>query len=158
MDRSKVKRVILSLLILNFVHFALLVTASVAEQPQSVKQKKTTYTGILYGYIHDVRPDFSAITVKPEGGAKRRYRIHLDPKTIVYVDKKRKKSSDLFLGDKVAVRYFGQEVIRVADAVYVIFGEFVPKDYVKKKKLLPIKKPGGGEKEGHKKEEKKGGH
>lgn len=80
----------------------------------------------------------------------------MDKATEVYVEKKRKKRNALYLGDKVAVRYFAKGKTVVADAIYVVFGEFVPKDYLKKKKLAVIKKEGSEKgKEGHGAEAKK---
>ena len=133
MDRSKIKRVGLIIL------FCFFFLSDCQAAPQSINQNNG-YSGILYGYIHNIRPDFSAITLKPIQIGDRRHRINLDQSTLVFVNKKKRQTSSLYLGDKVAVRYFGCGTTIMADAVYVVFGEFVPKDYVVRKRLLIIKK------------------
>jgi len=112
------------------------------EKPQKAEKKEQSigYSGTVYGFIHNVQPDFSVITVKPIDNTDRRHKIYLDKSTSVFVDKKRKSRSNLYLGDKVAVRYFGRGTTIVADAVYVVFGEFVAKDYIVKKRLAVVKK------------------
>ena len=133
MDRSKIKRVILSVL------FSLFLLSDSQAAPANNEQNNS-YAGILYGYIHDVRPDFSAITVKPIEKGDRRHRVNLDQSTQIFVNKKRRTKNSLYLGDKVAIRYFGRGTTILADAVYVVFGEFVPKDYVVKKRVAVVKK------------------
>jgi hypothetical protein len=139
MDRSKIKRIIYC-----SIWFLLLVPNAMSAPTKVVKttkaEPKNSYSGILYGYIQDVRPDFSAITVKPIEKGEKRHRIYIDRSTAVFVDKKRKKQSSLYLGDKVAVRYFGQGMTIIADAIYVVFGEFVAKDYIEKKIFTVVKK------------------
>ena len=144
MDRSKIKRVILLVLVLLSLSLVPNAKALPTKAASPTKEEqKDSYSGILYGYIQDVRPDFSAITVKPIEKGERRHRIYVDKSTSVFVDKKRKKKTSLYLGDKVAVRYFGQGMTIIADAVYVVFGEFVPNDYIERKRLLVIKKDAG---------------
>lgn len=136
MDRSEKSRLILLLLALLFV------------VPCAVCAEETiSHTGIYYGYLTDVRPDFSSISAKAiEKGIKRR-RFYLDKSTKIYIDGKRKTHSELYFSDKVAIRYFGKGDLLVADAVYVVFGEFEPQDYIAKKQLVVIKKEeGAGEK------------
>jgi hypothetical protein len=100
-----------------------------------------SHTGVFYGHILDIRPDLSAITVKPtDKNLKKRRHFYLDKKTLIKVDGKRSLATELYYGDQVAVRYFGKGDLLVADAVYVVFGEFEPKDYVLKKKVIVVKK------------------
>ena len=148
MDRSKIKRVIVTFL------FSLLFLSNSQAAPVNNDRNSTAFAGILYGYINDLRPDFSAITVKPIENSDKRHRVFIDPTTQVYVNKKKRKSSALYLGDKVAIRYFGRGTTIVADAIYVVFGEFVPKDYVIKKKMVVIKKVADEKGKEGKKEEK----
>jgi hypothetical protein len=153
MDRPKIKRVIFS--------FILCVSILSDSKAAPVVDDNSSFQGTLYGFVHDVRPDFSAITVKPTETSDHRHRVNIDSSTQVFINKKKRKSNALYLGDKVAIRYFGRGTTIIADAIYVVFGEFVPKDYVIKKKFIVVKKAGeekGKEGHGEKKEAKPKGH
>ena len=139
MDRSKIKRVIFIFLICFFSRSDCKAAPQNLQKPEK-KEQSIGYSGTVYGFIHNVQPDFSVITLKPIDNTDRRHKIYLDKSTSVFIDKKRKSRLSLYLGDKVAVRYFGRGTTIVADAVYVVFGEFVAKDYIVKKRLAVVKK------------------
>jgi len=130
MDRSKNSRVTP----LFFFFLSFLAASPVAAESDP------THSGIFMGYLVDVRPDYSSVTVKPIDKAERRRRFYLDKKTTVSVDGKRSKKEEIYYGDKVAVRYFGKGGNLVADAIFVEFGEFEPKNYIKKKKIVVVPK------------------
>jgi len=126
-------------------------------------EKKISYEGIYYGYILDVevdpvRSEPRSITIQAIEPRSQKVRFYLDRQTEVYEERKRKKKSFLEVGQKTAVRYFGQAKINLAEAVYVVEGDFEPDKY--KKKIYVAPKPVGEEKvedkKGEKKEEKKG--
>ncbi len=149
-------------------------TPAPKKQSKAEPQKKApSFAGIFYGHLIDVQSDRSAITVKPIDKSQSRKRFYLDKSSQVFVDGKRAKPADFYFGDKVAVRYFGLGPYLVADGIYVVFGEFQPKNYIVKKKAVVVKlgedkakgEGGHGEKKGEKKEEapkkpaaKGGGH
>lgn len=130
MDRSKNSRLTLVVALVAMLYPPLAIGA----------EDEPSHTGVYYGYLIDVRPDYSSVTARAaEKGVKRR-RFYLDKQTKVYVDGKRKPRTELYCSDKVAIRYFGKGDLLVADAIYVVFGDFEPKDYVPKKQLVVIKK------------------
>ena len=115
--------------------------------PAAGAEEEVSHSGVYYGYLLDVRPDYSSVTARAEEPGVKRRRFYLDRQTRVYVDGKRKARTDLYYSDKVAIRYFGRGDLLVADAIYVVFGPFEPKDYIPKKKLVVIKKEEGEKKE-----------
>jgi hypothetical protein len=122
---------------------------------------KVYSSGIFYGHISFLDPQQQAIVVTPIDKSLPRYQFHLDRKTVFRIEKKKVPYSKLALGNKVAVRYFAENRRAIADEVFVVAGEFVPKDYLKKIKVKTKKEEGEGaaEKEGgHGGEKKEGGH
>lgn len=148
--------------------FAFLSFARAFNASAETKKKELSYSGLYYGHLIDIRPDRSAVTVIPIDKSIHRQRFYVDKKTIVVVNGKRSAFTNLYYGDKVAVRYFATDKTAVADAIFVVFGDFVPKDYLPKKNIRVVKKEGKegegkeenaaehGEKKAEKKAEKKG--
>ena len=133
---------------------------SVSESiPKEPVAKSQGYAGIYYGNIINLDDKSLSITVKGIEPSKGRELFYLDKKTRVQVGKKKSKFESLYFGDKVAVRFFGEGRVSLADAIFVVFGPFQPKDY------QPSKLPGkviseggkeGGEEHGEGKKEKEG--
>lgn len=101
---------------------------------------KVTATGLYFGYIVDLQPDGISLTVMPIDRKLPRQRFYLDNQTLFRVDGKRATFHDLYRNDKVAIRFFAEGRVAVADEVFVVFGEFKNEDYVSARK----KKKGKG--------------
>lgn len=102
---------------------------------------RVTSAGTYYGHIVDIEPDGVSITVKPIDPKLPRQRFYLDKQTKFRVDGKVSKFQNIFRNDKVAVRFFAEEKVALADEVFVVFGEFKPEDYKPKRRVM--KRPAG---------------
>ena len=112
--------------------------------PQLNLAKRPATRGLFYGHVWFIDDNLVSFTVKPTDHALPRRRFYLDSKTTVKMGKKNVGRDGLYLGDKVAVRYFSNQGIFVADAVFIVEGEFVPADYLPKKPK-PKKSEGSAE-------------
>lgn len=180
MNGQRIRIIIVIICLLLFPHSLARAETSSEEEavPESTAKppipKKPSYSGIYYGNIINLDDKSLSITVQGVEPSKGRELFYLDKRTRIQVGKKKAKFDSLYFGDKVAVRFFGEGQVSLADAIFVVFGPFKPKDYQPSK--LPGKviseggKEGGEEggegkkaKEGEKAEpegekEKKGGH
>lgn len=93
------------------------------------KKKAKLSAGIFYGWITDINLVQSTVTVKPIDQRIQRRHFYVDSKTRYRVDGKRKVFEDIYVGDKVAVRFFAEDRLSLAEEIFVVFGEFNPDDY-----------------------------
>lgn len=101
--------------------------------------------GIFYGEIASVDISRNSIFVLPlDKHHYPRKIFYIDKYTDYFVDGEPGELDSLRIKQRVAIRYFGEPALRMADAVYVVSGEFVPDDYKpaknKKKTKQPAKK------------------
>ena len=132
---------------------------SKAPETKESKAKEPPYGGIFYGQISSVDPEGSSIFVVPLDKHYSRKIFYIDKFTDYFIDGEPDELESLHINQRVAVRFFGEQAVRVAEAVYVVSGEFNPEDYrpVKKKKAAGKKEAGKKEKtKGKKKENSKG--
>lgn len=103
------------------------------EQPKKIdrisEEWKGERSGFFYGHIVDIDERWYSITVKPIDPKFRRKRFYLDKQTKYFNDTKKTNFSDVYLGDKVAVRFLAEGYIALAEAVYVVPGEFMDESY-----------------------------
>jgi hypothetical protein len=107
------------------------------KEKEGDKPKELTVGGIFYGEIASVDAEKNSIFILPlDRRHNSRKTFYLDRFTEYYVDGELDELDSLHIKQKVAVRFFGEPNLRVADAVYVVSGEFNPDDYrpTKKKK------------------------
>ena len=124
---------------------------SKATEVKESKPKEPPYGGIFYGEIASVDPDGSSIFVVPIDKHYSRKVFYIDKFTDYFIDGEPDELDSLHISQRVAVRFFGEQTIRVAEAVYVVSGEFNPEDYQSAKKKKRAEK-----KVKEKKEKKKG--
>jgi hypothetical protein len=110
-------------------------SSSQNEQP---KTEETQYNaGLFFGHVLAIDPAGRSVFVKPIERHYSRKDFYLDNKTryTSFVDGKRKKRKlqDLLEGQKVAIRYFANEHLAVADEIFFVTGEFEPAAYEKQK-------------------------
>ena len=118
--------------------------AKASKTEHGVKDDKTKdlskIGGIFYGEIASVDPEHSSIFVLPINKHYPRKIFYVDKFTDYFTDGEPDELDSLRLRQRVAVRYFGDLSVRVAEAVYVVSQEFNPEDY------KPVKKKKGKEK------------
>lgn len=103
--------------------------------------------GIFMGHLLHIDPQGQSIFVKPIKQDKPRRTFYLSDKTIFTEiesgDKRKKRRLENFIeGQKVAVRYISEGQTFVADEVFLVKGEFQPKEYEKIRKKASSKKKG----------------
>lgn len=98
------------------------------------KEKPRTTAGIYFGNISYFSAPRLVLTVDPIDVRLPRKTFFLDEQTKYKLDDKRAKLEDLRPGDKVAVRYFAEENLAVADEIFIVMGEFEPSKYRSKEK------------------------
>lgn len=127
---------LLTLLVLHSCSAYSLVSSVVAEE-ESIEIPEQ-HEGLFYGSLYFIHPEKISIVVKPRPDNQLNrlpntvHRFYLDKYTRYFVDSERASAEDLVPGDKVAVRYWAEGRLAVADKVYVVFGEFDPRDYRRK--------------------------
>jgi hypothetical protein len=87
-----------------------------------------TVAGVSYGWILELSRD--SLLIKPLDRTLSTRRFFVDSATEYYVNSRQKSYADLYFGDKVAVSFFGDGKVFVADRVFVVFGEFDPQGYL----------------------------
>lgn len=105
--------------------------------------------GIYYGRLGHISEDRRVIVAYPVTKPRRRQTFYLDKQSAVYREKKLVSSKSLKLGEKIAVRYFGEDSLLIVDAVYLVKGEFVPRDYLAVRKAVASGGGGGKASKGH---------
>jgi hypothetical protein len=110
--------------------------APAAEDTKEQPKEPVQISGVYYGYIQEINPQRHFLFISPIDPALPRKMFFFDAKTIVTEDKIDKEFSVLKQGHKVAVLYFGQDDLFVAEQVFIVTGEFEPKEYrrVRRKK------------------------
>lgn len=98
------------------------------------KGKLRTTAGIYFGNISYLSVSRLVLTVDPIDVRLPRKTFFLDEQTKYKLEFKRAKINDLRPGDKVAVRYFAEENLAVAEEVFIVLGEFEPAKYRSKEK------------------------
>ena len=97
-------------------------SSSVAAKKDSSDKNYTS--GIFEGYVIYLAPDLTYLSAISRDEKRSRREFYLDKKTVYRVDGLRKTSKDIYLRDKVVIRYFGEDRVAVADEIFVIFGAF----------------------------------
>ncbi len=120
------------------------------------EKAKEAHAGVILGNIIAVDDDSHYIYVKPKETGLGRLFVYIDSKTAITFEEKNKrkklKISDLFEGDRVAIRSLAKYGIILADEIFLIKGDFEQKTKYAKKKISAASKPAG------EKEKKSGGH
>lgn len=99
--------------------------------------KRPPTRGLFYGYVWDLHDASKSFVVKPINKRLPNKRFYADSKTTYRQEKKKVGLKDVYIGDKVAVRYFTNQGLAVADALFVVEGKFGPTaDYLPKKKKV----------------------
>ncbi len=93
-----------------------------------------TIAGVFYGNLIFIHPQKFSLIVRPIGGNNKKKMFFVDRSSKFTVDGVRRDIDWIERGDKVAVRYFAEGNMAVVEELYVVFGDFVPEDYVVKKK------------------------
>ena len=100
--------------------------------------------GLYFGHVLAIVPG-KTVFVKPTDRSSSRRIFYLDSKSKItkFVEGKRKRAEDYELheGRKIAVRYFADKTIAVADEVFLVDGEFKPAMY---SQARPKRKKGEG--------------
>ena len=99
--------------------------------------KRPATRGLYLGKIWNIHPEKIAITVRPETPNSPRKRFYLDTKTRFISERKPTNFAALALGHKVAIRYFSEKGVAVADTIFLVDGEFKKEDYLPKPKAAP---------------------
>ena len=141
MDRSKGKVILLNRVLLPSLAvaiFALLGVSSSFSQNQSQDKSKNqpvVSTGIYYGFVEEIDAKKRAIFVRPAQRGFSRKLFYYDADTNVFLGERLSKVTKIEPSHKVAVKYFASDAIAIADEIFVVFGEFNPRLYKKKRKL-----------------------
>ena len=108
-------------------------TETEKEKPKKEEVKPIARQGVLMGHLTLIHPEKTSIVVRRED-TRVRLTFLLDRRTKYRLKRRRKRVDILDVGQKVAVRYFGENHFLIAEEVYVVEGEFQPADYTGKKK------------------------
>ena len=123
------------------------------QKPKKISiDSSRTVQGVFYGYVSFIHPKGISMVVIPQYQEYSRRTFMLDNETIYRVDKTKFSKNPLVPGDKVAVRYWGEPPLYLADTVFAVSGDFEPAKYIKRPKA---KKTEGG---AAAKKGKSGGH
>ena len=106
---------------------------SSAAGPSKLTTAETT-GGVFYGNLIFIHPQKFSLIVRPLGGDNKKKMFFVDRSSKFTVDGMRRDIDWIERGDKVAVRYFAEGNIAVVEELFVVFGEFIPEDYIVKKK------------------------
>lgn len=100
------------------------------------KNKPELLAGILYGHLAYVSEDPKrlGVIILPLNEDQVRQSFVVDEKTEFKIDGKKAKLADIHVGQKVALRYFSENRIAIAEAIFVEHGDFRPEQYIHKKK------------------------
>jgi len=108
-----------------------------AEESSAANSSKLTTAettgGVFYGNLIFIHPQKFSLIVRPISGDNKKM-FFVDRSSKFTVDGKRRDIDWIERGDKVAVRYFAEGNIAVVEELFVVFGEFIPEDYIVKKK------------------------
>lgn len=124
-------RQFIGLLILFGLFFPSTLFAEVKTKAPGIKRKVYT-SGIFLGTIAFVDPDGLAIAVLPIEQELDKRLFHVDSRTHYMRDQRRTNYSALKVGDKVAVRYIAEDEFTLAEAVFIVLGEFDHSQYLRR--------------------------
>lgn len=105
------------------------------EPPEAQPEQSEVYTaGLIMGTLDSLDDNgrFLAVRVPREGS--RRKTVYLDKQTQYYKENKPSAASELLVGQKIAVRFIADGSLVLADAVFLVEGEFEPEAYLKARK------------------------
>ncbi len=141
--------VIKSLPLISYIIFCLFLgqQSIVLAAEASKTQKKTVEAnkgrptaGIFYGKVAYIDTEKRFIFVKPLDSQLSRKTFYIDPNTGIIKDGYTVTFDELPIDQKIALRYFGRELLWVADEIFVVNGEFEPSRYGKMKRRRKKKK------------------
>lgn len=104
-------------------------------EPTAARSGPLNESGVFFGHIIYLDPEDRFIFAKPTDPKYPRSNFYLDPSTKISLDDgqqfKNAAPEDLVEGKKIAVRFFSQDRLMVADEVFLVPGEFRPEEYLK---------------------------
>lgn len=94
-----------------------------AEPPAVVSPTPVTgRSGVFFGTIVNIDPASSSITVRAQERDVTAQRFYIDRQTKFEVDAKPATFTEIYFGDRAAIRYFSDGAVRIADTVHVVLG------------------------------------
>ncbi len=127
------KRCFFCLTILLFI-VQLLARESSGEGEKERHEPPMTTAGLFYGYLIQVDPNRAHVVVHPADERLPRKKFIIDRQTLFRFHGKRANYDQLQPGQKVAVRFFAEGALAIAEEIFVVVGEFVPHQYRERKK------------------------